>query len=171
MLKPKRILFNLIFFFQVLLVFLLFFEERLSLPPWLQVAGRLHPAVLHVPIGLLVFLVVTLLIRKEFKKKTFRKIVKIILLFSAFTASVTALFGFFLSQGDYDADAVFQHKIAGTILSLLCYGVLLIYNRMEKTGPPLYGMVILIFASLHCRGPFPVRGDFTSGLLQPSLTV
>ena len=84
MLKTKRILFNLIFFLQALLVFLLFFESRLSLPRWLQVAGRLHPAVLHIPIGLLVFLVVILLARNEFRKKAFRKIVLIILMFSAF---------------------------------------------------------------------------------------
>ena len=133
MLKTKRILFNLIFFLQVLLVFLLFFESRLSLPPWLQVAGRLHPAVLHMPIGLLVFLLVILWARNEFRKKAFRKIVLIILLFSAFAASVTALFGFFLShQGDYDVEAVSRHKIAGTMLSLLCYAVLLIYDRTEK---------------------------------------
>ena len=73
--STRRILFNLIFFLQALLLFLLFFEDRLELPAWLQVAGRLHPAVLHVPIGLLIFLVVIVMVQNEFKKKAFQKIV------------------------------------------------------------------------------------------------
>ena len=153
MLKTKSVFFNLIFFIQALLVFLLFFENGVSLPSWLQVAGRLHPAVLHMPIGLLVFLVIILFARNEFKQKAFRKIVLVILLFTAFSASVTALFGFFLSQqGDYDADVVSRHKIAGVILSLICYGVLIIFDRSKKTGTTFYGMVVLMMGSMLFAG-------------------
>src|SRR5262249_33837615 len=137
--RAKGFLLNLIFFFQILLLFLLLFESRIQLPVWLQVAGRLHPALLHVPIGLLVFMGVMLLVRGEFKEKPFRRIMTILLTLIALTTSLTALFGFFLSlQGDYDAAAITQHKITGVILSFLCYGILITYSNSEKPTAIFY---------------------------------
>ena len=54
----NRVVFNVIFCIQILLVFLVLVEERIELPPWLQVVGRLHPLVLHLPIGFLIFLAI-----------------------------------------------------------------------------------------------------------------
>ncbi|MDZ7646417.1 MAG: hypothetical protein U5K54_04145 [Cytophagales bacterium] len=82
-------------------LFLLFFEDRIELPAWLQVAGRLHPVVLHLPIGFLIFLFFLLIIRKTFRRKQFQKILKISLVLAALSASVTALFRFFLSIGGF----------------------------------------------------------------------
>lgn len=142
--KTKGILLNIIFFLQVLLIFLLLIENRVDLPLWLQVAGRLHPVVLHLPIGLLVFLAILLLAQHEFKKKAFKKITTIVLLLTALTASFTALFGFFLSrQGDYGSDALAQHKFSGVILSVLCYVLVLIFDRPEKTKT-LFSIVSLV---------------------------
>ncbi len=130
MLKAKSLLLNFIFFLQVLLIFLLIFENRVELPVWLQVAGRLHPALLHLPIGLLAFFSILLVAQSEFKKRAFKKITVITLLVTSLTASFTALFGFFLSrQGDYGSNALFQHKISGTALSLLCYVLVLAFDR------------------------------------------
>jgi hypothetical protein len=50
----QRILSNLSFFIIVMLLFLLFFQNKVSLPPSLQAVGRMHPLLLHLPIGLLV---------------------------------------------------------------------------------------------------------------------
>ena len=151
--KIKSILLNLIFFIQVLLIFLLLFDDRIELPVWLQVAGRLHPALLHLPIGLLVFLIFLLLARNEFKKKAFNKIMLIVLLLTSFTATVTALFGFFLSrQGDYGPDALTQHKISGTLLSLLCYGLVLTFIRKEKNSTLFYGLGLLTVGFMFFAG-------------------
>ena len=131
--KIKSIVLNVIFFLQVLLLFLLVFESSVKLPVWLQVAGRLHPVLLHLPIGLLVFFAILLLVQNEFKKKTFRKILLILLILTSFTATTTALFGFFLSQqGDYGLDAMTQHKVSGTMLSILCYLLVLVFDRFQK---------------------------------------
>lgn len=141
MLKTKALLFNFIFFLQVLLIFLLVFESRVELPAWLQVAGRLHPALLHLPIGLLAFFSILLLAQNEFKKKAYTKITILTLLLTSFTASFTALFGFFLSrQGDYGSEALTQHKIGGTVLSVLCYVLALAFDR--------YGSKRILFAGL-----------------------
>ncbi len=48
-----RIVSNSIFCIQVLMMFLLFVEDRISLPQLLQVAGRMHPLMPHLPIGML----------------------------------------------------------------------------------------------------------------------
>ena len=144
MLKTKTIVLNFIFFLQVLLIFLLVFESRVELPVWLQVAGRLHPALLHLPIGLLAFLAILLIARNEFKKKPFRKIALIVLLLTSFTASLTALCGFFLSlQEDYGQDALTQHKISGTLLSVLCYILVLTFNKYENIKVVTIGFSIV----------------------------
>ena len=50
----KTILYNTSFALNCLLVFLLIFEDRLLLPPWVQTVGRMHPLLLHFPIVLMV---------------------------------------------------------------------------------------------------------------------
>ncbi len=147
--RTKGILLNFIFFFQVLLLFLLFFESQIELPAWLQVAGRLHPVVLHLPIGFLIFFVIMLFARNEFKKKAFKKIALLTLLLTSVAASVTALFGFFLSlQGDYGADALTQHKVSGVLLSFLCYVLLLVFERVEENEIVFFGLGALTIGSL-----------------------
>ena len=163
--RANGLLLSLIFFFQGLLLFLLFFESRVVLPSWLQVAGRLHPAILHVPIGLLVFLGVLLLARNEFKEKPLRRITLILLTTIAITASMTALFGFFLSlQGGYEDGSMFQHKIAGMLLSFLCYGMLLIFKNSDKATPAFYTLTItaigFMFFTGHTGGSITHGGNF-----------
>ena len=48
----KNTIFNITIGAATLLVFFLIFEKRLTLPPWLQVFGRMHPLLLHFPITL-----------------------------------------------------------------------------------------------------------------------
>ncbi len=98
----NRVVFNVIFCIQVLLVFLVFVEERIELPPWLQVVGRLHPLVLHLPIGFLIFLAIVAILQKQIAGDSARHILHLGLLVTSLSASVAALFGFFLSlQDDY----------------------------------------------------------------------
>jgi uncharacterized membrane protein len=138
-----RISVNLIFFIQVLLLFLLFFEDRIQLPGWLQVAGRMHPMVLHLPIGILILLFVFMLMRNTFQKKQFRKIMLVCLVLASLSASVTALFGFFLSiGGDYGIDTLQQHKISGVALSIFTFFILVWYHNVRKSELVFYGSVV-----------------------------
>ena len=79
----KNILFNSTLALNCLLCFLWIFEDRLNIPPWLQVAGRMHPLVLHFPIVLLTLFALQLLTGR-------RDTDNILLLLAAFTAAVTA---------------------------------------------------------------------------------
>jgi uncharacterized membrane protein len=129
----RRIALNVIFCNQVLLLFLLFAEDRIQLPVWLQVAGRLHPLVLHLPIGFLIFLAIMLFYRKQLEKNSFQQIVEIALLSTSFFASIAALFGFFLSlQDDYGSDALMRHKITGVMLSWFCYALVLVNSASGR---------------------------------------
>ncbi|MEQ1586438.1 MAG: chitobiase/beta-hexosaminidase C-terminal domain-containing protein [Cyclobacteriaceae bacterium] len=151
--RTARIFINLIFFFQVLLVFLLFFEERIELPGWLQVAGRLHPMVLHVPIGILILLFVFMMLRNTFRRRQFRKIVLICLLLAALSASVTALFGLFLSiNGDYGTDSLRQHIISGVVLSMFTFFLLVWYKNVKKGEIVFYSSVVFTLLALVFAG-------------------
>jgi uncharacterized membrane protein len=168
MLRLKPFLLNFIFFLQVLLLFLLLVEDRIELPVVVQVLGRLHPAILHLPIGLLFFFVIAVLGQNEFKKKSFRKIALFILMLTSLTATITALFGFFLSrQGDYGGDALAQHKFSGAALSILCYVLLILFDRKGKTEVAFYGCgfitVVLLFIAGHSGGILTHGENFVSG--------
>jgi uncharacterized membrane protein len=151
--RATRILLNAIFFLQILLVFLFFFKDRLSLPIWLQVAGRLHPALLHLPIGGLVFGVVLVFLKEQFKRKVLKKITLTVLLLTSFAASVTALLGIFLATaGDYGPEALTQHTYSGIALSFLCYFLLLVFVYAGKNRVLYYGMGLLTMGTLVFAG-------------------
>ena len=128
----QRILSNLSFFIIVMLLFLLFFQNKVSLPPVLQSVGRMHPLLLHLPIGLLIISFILWLGRNSIESISFEKIFTLVLNVTAFTAALTALMGFFLSrEGGYDQEILFKHKVLGIITAALAYALLLIY----QSGP------------------------------------
>jgi len=151
--RAARVSINLIFFLQVLLLFLLFFEKRIELPVWLQVAGRIHPMVLHLPIGILISLFVFMLFRNRFQRKQFRKIILLFLMLASLSASITALFGFFLSiGGDYGADLLQQHKISGVVLSILTFFLFVWYKNVSKGEVVFYSSIVFTLLSLVVAG-------------------
>jgi uncharacterized membrane protein len=150
--RISRIVINVIFCIQVLLIFLLFAEDKVLLPAWLQVAGRMHPLVLHLPIGILIFLVVIVFFQKRLDSSFATEIVHIGLLITSLSASIAALFGFFLSlQSDYGTAALMRHKVSGITLSFLCYSVLLWHHGGMKRSVFL-GLGIVSFFTLIIAG-------------------
>jgi len=129
----QRILSSLSFFIIVMLLFLLFFQNKVSLPPSLQSVGRMHPLLLHLPIGLLVISFILWLGKKNIDSASFQKIFIIVLQVTAFTATLTALMGFFLSrEGGYDESILSKHKILGITTAILSYALLLIYQSFPE---------------------------------------
>jgi uncharacterized membrane protein len=151
--KLYSITVNSILVLQVLLLLLFFFDDRVQLPALLQAAGRLHPLVLHLPIGFLIFLVVLIFLKDQFKKKAFERIVLLNLLLASFSASFSALMGLFLShQVDYSGELIEQHKISGIILSLLCYALLILYTKIKNQKVVLYWGTAFTIAALLYTG-------------------
>jgi uncharacterized membrane protein len=151
--RTASLVINITLFIQLLLLFLLFFADRIELPAWLQVAGRLHPMVLHLPIGFLFFLFVLIVIRKTFRRKQFQKTLLVSLMLTALSTSVTALFGFFLSvQGDYDLDALYWHRLSGAILSFIAFFLLVWYQNVKKGEVVFYMSMAVAMVALVVTG-------------------
>ena len=129
----QRILSSLTFFIIVMLLFLLFFQNKVSLPPMMQAVGRMHPLLLHLPIGLLVISFILWVGKKNIEATSFQKIFILVLQVTAFTASLTALMGFFLSrEGGYDENILLKHKVLGIITAILSYALLLVYQSVPE---------------------------------------
>ncbi len=107
--KIKRYLDNILFVLVVLLVFCVVFENKLVVPSWVQVVGRMHPLVLHFPIVLL--LVYVFLELFSVRISISKELTNGVLLVASLTATFTALAGLLLSrESGYDSDALFAHK-------------------------------------------------------------
>lgn len=119
------VLFNITFVLNCMLLFLLLFESRVSLPAWLQVAGRMHPLLLHFPLVLVVVYAMLVIIRPASKAgaEAYSALASQLLLVAAFTAVTSALMGLFLSKEEgYDAQALWWHKWGGVAIALLSFG-------------------------------------------------
>jgi hypothetical protein len=144
MFQFRQITLNLVYFLNLLLVFLLLFEDKVQVPVFLQVTGRMHPLVLHFPLVLLfvgIFLE-CLLRRKDYQHTATQKITSYVFYLFAVTASITALFGFFLyKEGSYLGEEVTLHKWAGTAVSVLAIPILWLMNRPARAF--YYGTLVV----------------------------
>jgi uncharacterized membrane protein len=131
----RKIAFNLILFLNILLVFLSLFEDKVEVPVFLQVSGRLHPAIVHFPLVLL-FIVIFfewLGFRKKNRLSLNPEVIEYLLYFFALSAALGALFGFFLFlEGGYQEDQINLHRWTGTAISLLSV-LLLVLNKKSSS--------------------------------------
>ncbi|MGZ5248269.1 MAG: DUF2231 domain-containing protein, partial [Flavitalea sp.] len=140
--RSKNIVYNIVFALNCLLIFLLLFENRLSVPSWLQVVGRMHPLVLHFPIVLMIVAIVAELFLSS--RKDYSDVGDWLLLSVAGTAVLTSIMGLLLSvEGGYEEDALFFHKYGGIVLSLLAltWYAFRVKLRQRKIATVLVGMV------------------------------
>ncbi|MEX1239381.1 MAG: DUF1549 domain-containing protein [Cyclobacteriaceae bacterium] len=88
---------------------------------WLwQFLGRLHPLIVHFPIGLLIIGLVLELFTLRKKKQELRPAITIILMIGALSAVLAVLLGWFLeAQDDYSGSVLSIHKWSGISTALL----------------------------------------------------
>ncbi|TAE21021.1 MAG: peptidylprolyl isomerase [Cytophagales bacterium] len=138
---------NVLFALNLLLVFLLIFEGKVTIPVWLQPLGRMHPMLLHLPIGLLILVGVLWVFRRSFAGEGVEQIFRFLLLIAALTSVMAALMGFFLSrEGGYTDDVLTWHKFSGVGMSLLAYALVLLHERQANNTrffSPLLGLSTL----------------------------
>ena len=152
--RLQRIISDVVFVIQILIIFILVFESRMVVPGLLQSFGRLHPLLLHLPIGLLLVTVVFLYMQKTFDGRPFNDLLALLLYFTALTASLTTLMGLFLSlEGNFGPDQLWLHKWLGIALSFICWG-LLTSRRNPKILKPLglAAVVVVIFTGHYGAG-------------------
>ncbi|UTA67446.1 FN3 associated domain-containing protein [Emticicia sp. 21SJ11W-3] len=143
----------------LLLIFLLFFEERVKVPLWVSPFGRLHPMLLHLPIGFSIILVLIILIKKEIEPKSYTFFVRLMLIITALTSCIAALMGFFLSrEGGYDAGLLQWHKWTGVGVSVFTYALTWFYEYLsEKTK-------LLQYLSVFCLVLFILAGHYGAAI-------
>ncbi len=119
----KKIVANTNLGLAVLLVFLYLFDQNISLPGWLMPLGRMHPLLLHLPIGMFTLAVILFLFRSQLEKKSLESILGFILSLTALTALASALAGLFLAAepGAYAADELALHQNSGMAFALGVY--------------------------------------------------
>jgi uncharacterized membrane protein len=108
---------SVIFCLNVLIVFLLIFEQQLVIPQWLQPIGRMHPMLLHFPIALLILAAGMEFFRFKPENSTtsfYHKFTTGLFLGGILLSGVTVLMGLILSLEDgYEGDALLYHKWFG----------------------------------------------------------
>lgn len=164
--RANRIMANATWATVVLLTFLLFVEHRIHVPVWLQAFGRMHPLLLHLPIGLLLITTLLVFVRNQFAGKGLETLIPFLLHLTAITASISALMGMFLSrEGGYNELDLQLHKWFGVAT---CYAAaaLLVINANGRLFKPVLiaGAAILIaaghFGSVLTHGDAFVLGPF-----------
>jgi uncharacterized membrane protein len=149
MLKFNKIAAYFLIFFNFLLLFFWLFEDKLVVPLLLNPAGRLHPLLLHLPIGFCVVLIVFYLFRKEIDQNIFEKILKFLLNLTALSAAIVALFGFLLSkEGGFDIADLAIHKYTGLAVSFISFGLSVFYDRIQFHKNSSGSWSLLIFMAI-----------------------
>src|SRR5689334_7695108 len=109
----------------------------------------MHPMILHFPIALIVIYILYLLfLQKKLSPPGIAvQVGEWLLLFSAFTAAVTAIMGLFLSREEgYDAEALMWHKWGGVAVSLLLLTSYYFRDRLSATTAGTSIAAIIAFA-------------------------
>jgi uncharacterized membrane protein len=108
---------NLLFAFNIFIIFFLLFGDNIVIPQWLQPAGRLHPLILHFPIVVLIMAMVLefFRFRDRFRtEKLYHDFTTYLWLTGALFAAVTAIMGLFLAKEPGYGGATLQwHKWLG----------------------------------------------------------
>ncbi|MCE7066965.1 FN3 associated domain-containing protein [Dyadobacter sp. CY326] len=170
----KGLAYNLAFFLNGLLVFLLIFENRFEVPFWLQAAGRMHPLVLHFPLVVLIlYSIWVVLIEKPDSTRWNAEVAESLLIIGAVTAALAAFSGFILSKEDgYESDTLLWHKwlgVAISLLSLAWYGLRNYLFPWKLVSKMVAGAFLLIlFVGGHLGGNLTHGEDFIISPLRPS---
>ena len=128
--------------------------------------GKFHPLAVHLPIGILIiFLIVALFVPRN-KLKEAQEIVKILLLVSAISASISSASGYILgNSGSYDVDSVTGHQLLGIALTILNWILLFSMNYLYKCKILVYKAVMIILFVMvvltgHAGGVLTHGSDF-----------
>ncbi|MFY7909930.1 MAG: c-type cytochrome domain-containing protein, partial [Emticicia sp.] len=89
-----------------------------------ELIGHLHPLIVHLPIGILIFAYV-MMILQQFRKIDMNAAIDLALLLGTISSVMACIAGWFLAQsGDYETEAIFKHQWTGistAVLGILAY--------------------------------------------------
>jgi uncharacterized membrane protein len=103
---------------------------------WLwQFLGRLHPLMVHFPIGLLIVSLIIEIVSFRKKDQSFRSAQHIILLISSISAVLSCCFGLLLKgQDDYAGNTLTIHQWTGITTAAFAIATLYFFKRSDKSN-------------------------------------
>lgn len=129
--------------------------------------GRLHPALVHLPIGILLICCLIHLLAVKPKYAALQAAVPVLLFWGTLSAVFSALTGYFLSlNGDYDTELVSPHQwlgIVSAISSIALYFLFRAGARRVFTKPVAALVVLLIGITGHLGGSLTHGEGFITG--------
>ncbi|HCN84627.1 MAG TPA: cytochrome C, partial [Sphingobacteriaceae bacterium] len=109
--------------FNVFIVFLLVFENKIVIPYWLQPIGRMHPMIIHFSIVILILAMFLEFFRfkSEFNTQDlYHRFASNLLLVGVLSAAITVIMGIFLSREEgYSGVTLQWHKWSGVSIVLV----------------------------------------------------
>jgi uncharacterized membrane protein/mono/diheme cytochrome c family protein len=130
----------------------------------IEFAGRLHPLLVHLPIGILIIGLVLYWWEFFNSEKNFGPTVQVIFLVGAVTAVLSGLTGLSLAgQGDYDETVLNRHRNTGIALAVVSLYFWFITYRGVRGWRGFYlslSVMILIFFTGHLGATLTHGGDF-----------
>lgn len=127
-----------------------------------ELIGRLHPVLVHLPIGILLLAALFYFLSRKEKFAVLRPAIRIALFWGALSAVASCISGLLLSRSDdYDEQLVNTHKwfgIAVAVVSLLAY----LFHRWEKSFEKwlVPVLVLLIIITGHLGGSLTHGPDY-----------
>jgi len=122
-------------------------------------SGRLHPLIVHLPIGFILLATLFNILSYLQKYRYLRQSVPLILLIGFVAAVLACVFGYVLSlSGDYDRETLTHHKFSGITLTIICgllyFSSTSIFRKYLHVGDKLFsalllGLVVLMSYSGH----------------------
>lgn len=121
--------------------------------PLLEFAGRLHPMLVHLPIGILLIGIVLLVLSEWEKMEVPHGVLNIILGVGALMAVASCVSGYLLStSGDYDPAAVDLHQWMAIFFTLISLGAWYLHYEYWLRDRVLHVVAGVVFVSLVATG-------------------
>ena len=143
----------------IFLFFIVLFEQRMKIPDWLHVAGRMHPMFLHFPIVLLIVFFLTLWLPLKEDNESW---ISALGLVAALSAVITAIMGLILSLEETRTGSVFQwHKWGGIAIALMAFIFYSFHSFFKKQKALCRPLTLLASAGILVTGHW--GADLTHG--------
>ncbi len=115
-----------------------------------ELIGRLHPMLVHMPIGILVLAIAFELLPSGKKFKSLKRSINAILLIGAVTAIFSCITGYMLSQsGEYESPLLGWHQWMGIALAVYSLAYALMRNeRGYKSFHKSFAVVLFILVTI-----------------------
>ncbi|MBE9462620.1 chitobiase/beta-hexosaminidase C-terminal domain-containing protein [Dyadobacter sp. UP-52] len=156
--RLKRFAEQILFASNIFIAFLLLFENKLVIPPWLQTIGRMHPLILHFPIVILLLAMIMefFRFRTENSANTFyRNYSQNLLLVGSLFAAVTVTMGLFLSREEgYSGETLIWHKWTGSALFFVASIIYFVRNKRWYKAPIAKSAALITVVALVLTGHY-----------------